>query len=141
MIIRNCAGGVVFFGEKVFILKNEKSEWVFPKGVIRNGELPAEVALKRVMEEGGVIAEILTIAGDTSYEFYSVNRQKPICNKIVWFVMNANSERFSVSEREKFIDGGFFYIDHALQIVTYSQDKALLNLSFKKYKELSESSQ
>ena len=141
MIIRNCAGGVVFFGEKVFILKNEKSEWVFPKGVIRNGELPAEVALQRGMDEGGVIAEILTIAGDTSYEFYSVNRQKPICNKIVWFVMNANSERFSVSEREKFIDGGFFYIDHALQIVTYSQDKALLNLSFKKYKELSESSQ
>jgi 8-oxo-dGTP pyrophosphatase MutT (NUDIX family) len=136
MIERNCAGGVVFLGEKVFLLKNEKEEWTFPKGVIRNSEMPAEVALKRVMEEGGVIADIITVAGKTSYEFYSVNRRKPVCNKIIWFIMSTDSDRFNISEKEKFIDGGFFYIEHALQLVTYSQDKELLNMSFKKYKEL-----
>lgn len=135
MIIRNCAGGIVFYGEKVFMLKNEKDEWVLPKGVIRNGEVPAEVALKRVMEEGGIIADIITLAGDTSYEFYSVSRQKPICNKIIWFIMSTNSERFNISETEKFTAGGFFYIEDALQLITYSQDRALLNLSFEKYKE------
>lgn len=135
MIIRNCAGGIVFFGEKVFLLKNEKDEWVFPKGVIRNGEFPAEVALRRVMEEGGIIAQIITTAGDTSYEFYSVSRQKPVCNKIIWFIMSTKSEMYNISETEKFTEGGFFSIEQALQLVTYSQDKALLNLSFKKYKE------
>ena len=32
--IRNCAGGVVFAGDDVFLLKNDKSEWIMPKGVI-----------------------------------------------------------------------------------------------------------
>ncbi|MCX8042451.1 MAG: NUDIX domain-containing protein, partial [Thermodesulfobacteriaceae bacterium] len=49
--VRNCAGGVVFCGEKVFLLKNEKGEWVLPKGVIRNGDYSNEVALRRVKEE------------------------------------------------------------------------------------------
>ncbi len=138
MIIRNCAGGIVFYGEKVFLLKNEKSEWVLPKGVFRNGELPSEVALKRVMKEGGIIAEIVSTAGDTSYEFYSISRRKPVCNRITWFIMSTNSERFNILETEKFNDGGFFYIEHAIQLITYSQEKALLNLSYKKYKELSQ---
>lgn len=137
MIERNCAGGVVFFGEKVFLLKNEKEEWTFPKGVIRSNEVPADVALRRVMEEGGVTAEIITIAGKTSYEFYSVNRRKPVCNKIIWFIMSTYSDEFDISEKEKFQDGGFFYIEHAFQLVTYTQDKALLETSYKKYKELS----
>jgi len=137
MLERNCAGGVVFFGEKVFLLKNEKEEWGFPKGAIRNNEVPAEVALKRVLEEGGVTAEIITIAGKTSYEFYSITRKKPVCNKIIWFIMSTDSDSFNISEKEKFTDGGFFYIEHALHIVTYSQDKVLLDTSYKKYNELS----
>ena len=54
MIVRNCAGGVVFHNEKVFILKNEKGEWVLPKGKIRNDSLPTETALKRVNFEGEI---------------------------------------------------------------------------------------
>jgi 8-oxo-dGTP pyrophosphatase MutT (NUDIX family) len=136
MILRNCAGGIVFFGDKVFLLKNEKDEWVFPKGVMRNGDHAAEVAQKRVLEEGGIIAYILSIAGDTSYEFYSVTRQKPICNKITWFIMSTDSDKYNISEKEKFQEGGFFDIEEAMNLITYSQDKALLNLSYKKYKEL-----
>ncbi|HHT62421.1 MAG TPA: NUDIX hydrolase, partial [Clostridia bacterium] len=37
MLFRQCAGGIVFFNDKVLLLQNEKNEWVFPKGVIRNG--------------------------------------------------------------------------------------------------------
>lgn len=136
MIVRNCAGGVVFFEDKVFLLKNEKGEWVFPKGIIRNGELPAEVAVKRVMDEGGIIAEIVSTGGDTSYEFYSISRQRPVCNRITWFIMRTGSERFNILEKEKFTEGGFFNLEQAIQLVTYSQDKALLNLSYKKYREL-----
>ena len=137
MIIRNCAGGIVFFGDKVFLLRNEKDEWVFPKGVMRNGELAAEIAQKRVLDEGGIIANIIYVAGETSYEFYSVTRQKPICNKITWFIMTTDSDKFHISEKEKFQDGGFYNIEDAINLVTYSQDKALLNLSYKKYVELS----
>lgn len=137
MIVRNCAGGVVFHEEKVFLLKNEKGEWVLPKGVIRNGDLSPEVAVKRVKEEGGVDAEIVSTAGSTSYEFFSMTRQKPVCNKITWYLMRAQSTEYSVSKEEKFQDGGFFSIEEALEKITYSQDRSLVSLSFRKYKECS----
>jgi hypothetical protein len=72
MIFRKCAGGVVFFGDSVFLLKNEKEEWVLPKGVIREKQLPNDVALERVQKEAGIKASIISPAGETSYEFYSM---------------------------------------------------------------------
>lgn len=136
MLVRNCAGGVVFFGDKVFLLKNEKDEWVLPKGVIKNGDYPDEVALRRVKEEAGIDAEIISTAGNTNYEFFSVTRQRPVCNKITWYIMKSLNDKYEVNKEECFSDGGYFTIDEALQKVTYSQDRSLINLSFTKYSEL-----
>ena len=136
MLVRSCAGGLVFCGNKVFLLKNEKGEWVFPKGVIRSGELSSEVALKRVKEEADIASEIISPAGNTNYEFFSVTRQKPVCNKIIWYIMKSNNHYHKVNEEEKVLEAGYFEIDEAMRLVTYSQDKALLNLSYRKYKEL-----
>jgi 8-oxo-dGTP pyrophosphatase MutT (NUDIX family) len=135
MLVRNCAGGVVFHNNKVFLLKNEKGEWVLPKGVMKNGDLPNEVALKRLEEEAGISADIVSTAGNTSYEFFSVTRQRPVCNRITWFIMKSRNADFRLGE-QKFSDGGFFDIDEAINRITYSQDKSLLNLSYQKYKEL-----
>ncbi len=135
MLIRNCAGGVVFSGNRVFLLKNDKGEWVLPKGVIRNGDLPDEVAVRKVREETGITAEIVSQVGGTSYEFYSVTRQRPICNRITWYIMKSVSEGHRI-QSEKFVEGGFFDIATATDMVTYSQDKSLLNLSYNKFKEL-----
>jgi 8-oxo-dGTP pyrophosphatase MutT (NUDIX family) len=135
MLVRNCAGGVVFYDNKVFLLKNEKGEWVLPKGVMRNGDLSNEVALKKVQEETGISAEIISTAGRTNYEFFSVSRQRPVCNKITWYIMKSPDSNYKVSEEEKFTDGGFFNIDDAMSRITYSQDKSLLNLSYGKLKE------
>jgi len=136
MLVRNCAGGIVFCGNKVFLLKNEKDEWGFPKGVIRSGELPNEVALKRVKEEADIASEIISTAGHTNYEFFSVTRQKPVCNKIIWYIMKSNNNYYKVNNQEKFMDAGYFEIEEAMKLVTYSQDKALLNLSFRMFKEI-----
>lgn len=133
MLIRNCAGGVVFIGRKVFVLKNEKNEWVLPKGVIRNGNLPDNVAVTRVKVETGVTAEIVSPAGQTNYEFFSLSRKKPVCNRITWYIMKALSEDYAIAYDEGFQDGGFFDIADALERITYSQDKALVRLSFDKY--------
>ena len=136
MLVRNCAGGVVFCGYKVFLLKNEKGEWVLPKGIIRNGDLSNEVALKRVREEAGISAEIVSPVGRTNYEFFSVTRQKPVCNKITWYIMKSQDENYKIIEQEKFSGGGFFELEDAMNMITYSQDKSLLNLSYQKFKEL-----
>jgi len=134
MIVRNCAGGVVFSGEKVFLLKNEKDEWVLPKGVIKNGDYPDEVAKKRVKDETGINAEIITTAGNTNYEFFSVTRQRPVCNKITWFIMKSLDDGYEINKEENFSEGGYFTIEEALRKITYSQDKSLITVSFSKYK-------
>jgi len=135
MLIRNCAGGVVFSDNKVLILKNEKGEWIFPKGVIRNGDFPDNVAINRVSVEAGVDAEIIGSSGRTNYEFYSVSRQRPVCNKIVWYVMKAKDSNCVPNKDQSFQDGGFYPVEEALNMITYSQDKSLLMLSFQKYRE------
>lgn len=136
MLIRNCSGGIVFFEDKVLVLKNEKSEWVFPKGVIRNGDFPDHVALERVELEAGVHAKIIGAAGRTNYEFFSISRQRPVCNKIVWYVMQAADDTCAPNTSLNFSDGGFFPVEKALEMITYSQDKSLLMISFQKYHEL-----
>ncbi|WP_427339054.1 NUDIX hydrolase [Caloranaerobacter sp. DY30410] len=136
MLFRNCAGGVVFYGDRVFILKNEKGEWVLPKGKIRDGFLAHETAVSRVKEETGLEVSIISTAGETSYEFFSITRGRPVCNEIIWYIMEAKNEDFVVNKDEGFKDGGFFDIEDALKLITYSQDKALVSLSFKKYQKL-----
>ncbi|MHB8961808.1 MAG: NUDIX domain-containing protein [Saccharofermentanales bacterium] len=133
MLIRNCAGGIVFNGDKVLILKNEKSEWVFPKGVIRTDDSTEAVATARVKLEAGVDADILGTAGMTNYEFYSVSRQRPVCNRITWFVMTAGSDECTPNTAQNFTAGGFFDIEKAVDLITYSQDKSLLMVSYQKY--------
>lgn len=137
MLFRQCAGGIVFFDGKVFLLQNEKHEWVFPKGVIKNGAYASDVAVKRVKEETGVQAAVIAPVGETSYEFYSLTRHEPVCNRITWFLMNADSNKFTINKEEGFTAGGFFNIIEALARVTYSQDKSLLNIAYRKWKEIS----
>lgn len=133
MLVRQCAGGVVFYKDKAFLLKNDKGEWVLPKGVIRNGKISSEVAISRVRYEGGVDAKIIHSVGETNYEFFSNSRRCPVRNQVKWFLMEAVNDNFSFNKMEGFTDGGFFSIDEALDMITYSQDKALVNLAYKQY--------
>lgn len=135
MIVRNCAGGVVFNGDRVLILKNEKDEWVLPKGKIRNNSLPTETAISRVKHETGVDASIISTAGETSYEFFSLSRKQSVCNIIIWYIMETKDSDCKINKEEGFKEGGFYPIDEALNMITYSQDKSLVNLSYKKYLE------
>ncbi len=133
MLFRSCAGGVVFHKNEVFLLQNDKNEWVLPKGIIREGFLSSEVALRRVETEAGIQAEIVSAAGETAYEFYSVTRKMPVCNEITWYIMRSKNVHYAVNKEEGFIGGGYFPLDEAMRRITYSQDKALVNQAYKKF--------
>jgi 8-oxo-dGTP pyrophosphatase MutT (NUDIX family) len=104
-----------------------------PKGLIKSGENPQDAALRRIFEETGITADIIEHAGQTYYEFYSITRQMPVCNRIAWYVMKTDSEEFQVAETDKYTEAGFFPILDAIERVTYSQDKSLLVNSYRKY--------
>jgi 8-oxo-dGTP pyrophosphatase MutT (NUDIX family) len=135
MLLRDCAGGVVFFEDKVFLILNEKKEWVMPKGLIKEGENPEDAAVRRVFEETGITGSIVEQAGRTYYEFYSITRKMPVCNRIAWYIMFTDKGEFRISEPEKYTDGRFFSVSDALEKVTYSQDKSLVMQSYKRLKE------
>ena len=138
MIVRHCAGGVVFYANKVLLVKNDRGEWTLPKGKICNQNLQHESAILKVKEETGVDATILDVAGDTMYEFFSRSRQQEVCNAVVWYVMEANSSSYKVSY--DLVDIGFFKVKEALDILSHNKEKSLVDISYKKYKELKKKS-
>ena len=77
--------------KRFFLLKNEKGEWVMPKGIIRDRLTAEETAIQSVRNEGGIDAGILDSAGRTYYEFYSITRQKP-CLQPGCLVRHADGE-------------------------------------------------
>jgi hypothetical protein len=47
--------------------------------------------------------------------------------------MEAVSDSCSPNTNLNFFDGGFFPIEEALEKITYSQDKSLVRMSYKRY--------
>lgn len=136
LLFRSCAGGIVFSGDRMLLLKNEKNEWVMPKGVIRDGSDARKVAMDRVQAEAGVQAEIRMSAGETCYEFFSITRGKPVCNRIQWFIMDAKDS--ACSPEAPFTEAGFFPMEEALGRITYTQDRSLAAIAWRKYQEMEE---
>jgi len=134
MIVRRCAGGVVFYANKVLLLKNDRGEWTLPKGKISGGGLPFESAVERVKHESGITAYMVDIAGDTMYEFFSRSRQQEVCNAVMWYVMEAEDTKCVLAP--EFSEGGFYKLKDALGMLTHSKEKALVEISYKKYKDL-----
>ena len=136
MLIRNCTGGIVFNGDKVLMIENDKHEWAFPKGVIRVNQKLTEVVVRRVKLETGVDAKVVAPCGKTHYEFYSITRRKPVHNNISWFIMKSDDIKPVANKEENILNAKFFDIQVAMEKVTYSQDKSLLLMAYQKYKEL-----
>lgn len=134
MIVRRCAGGVVFYANKVLIVKNDRGEWTLPKGKILGGGLPYESVVQRVKVETGIDAKMIDVAGDTMYEFFSRSRQQEVCNAIMWYVMEAcNTDCVLAPE---FQEGGFYKVKDALEMLSHHKEQALVEVSYKKFKEL-----
>lgn len=132
-LVRNCAGGIVFRENKVFLLMNDRSEWVMPKGVIRDSNRSNEVALWRVEDEAGIQAEIIGIAGNTHYRFFSETRQCYVINRIQWFVMRAESDAMEIAREQGFQDGRYCTMKEALQIISHDENREMLKIAWEIY--------
>ncbi len=139
MLIRDCAGGVVFYENMVLMIKNDKAEWSFPKAIVHEDVEESKVAIESVRFLAGVRAYILDEAGDTAYEFYSRSLERPVANHIEWYVMTADSSETELNPDYGLADAKFFPVSEALEVVTYSQERKLLSVAYQKYLELSRS--
>ena len=132
-VIRSCAGGIVFSGGDLFLLMNDRGEWVMPKGVITNQNRSNKVALWRVEDEAGIRAEIIGIAGNTHYEFFSEKRQRDVSNRIQWFAMYAPDHTFKVAYDQGFLNGGYYPYEKALEMLHYENDREVVSTAHEIY--------
>lgn len=118
------AGGIVFNGAKVLVLKNLKGVWVFPKGHVELGESHEQAALREVLEESGLHALIVGKAGMSSFHFYSY-MDKAVHRKIVyWFEMETMDTEVIVNRELKM--GAFFGTSEAVNMLSFPNDVANL---------------
>lgn len=113
------SGGVVFLENRVLILQYKDGSWTFPKGHLEVGETEQDAAVREVLEEAGVSAEIMGHIGETHY----VNNRGE-AREVHWFIMNAQSE--SVQLENTFMNGGFFVLERARELLSFPEDRDLL---------------
>ena len=63
------SGGVVIFGNALLLLRKYNGDWVLPKGRVEAGERLYTTALREVLEESGVKAEIIQYIGRVNYHY------------------------------------------------------------------------
>ena len=128
------AGGVVFnLKGQVLLLHHKNGTWVFPKGHIDPGESKRQAALREVEEEAGVQTWILD-EGFKEKTRYTNARGK--ARVITWFLLGTRATRPLLRE-VTFPGGGFFKPEKALDKLSYTEDKRLLELMLERYKQLS----
>lgn len=121
------AGGIVSFHNTILMLKKFNGDWVLPKGKIEIGETLRQTALREVLEETGVRAEIKDYLGKIEYEYKNSWNENLISQKTVhWFLMYSKNMACTPLRNEGFIEARFVHVDRVLEIIKYKDEKDIV---------------
>jgi 8-oxo-dGTP pyrophosphatase MutT (NUDIX family) len=120
------AGGVVVFGNAILLLKKYNGDWVLPKGRIEKGEEVEATALREVLEESGVKAEIIDYIGEIHYNYKNLQENEIVSKTVHWFLMRSNNMDCFPQRNEGFIDAMYVHIDKAKTLVRYEDEKKII---------------
>lgn len=120
------AGGVVVFGNAILLLKKYNGDWVLPKGRIEKGEEVEATALREVLEESGVKAEIIDYIGEIHYNYKNLQENEIVSKTVHWFLMRSNNMDCFPQRNEGFIDTMYVHIDKAKTLVRYEDEKKII---------------
>jgi len=122
------AGGVVFFGNTVLLLRKYNGDWVLPKGRVEGLESLEQAATREVLEESKVKANIICYLGKISYSFRKdfQNSGETINKTVHWFLMRSRNMIGTPQREEGFVDVKFIHINKALSIVKYDDERGII---------------
>ncbi|MEN3028423.1 MAG: NUDIX hydrolase [Aquificaceae bacterium] len=112
------AGGLLFRGREVLLVRNPSGVWTFPKGLIEAGENPEETALREVLEETGVKGRIVTFLGEINY-WYTREGEK-IRKRVVFYLMEYAGGEPEPSWEVK--EACFVPVEEAFRLLTEEQN-------------------
>jgi 8-oxo-dGTP pyrophosphatase MutT (NUDIX family) len=118
------AGGVIFCGQQVLVLRNFRGEYIFPKGHLEPGETALQAALREVHEEAGVQPQVLSQLPDTAYRYRLADgnyRHK----RVSWYLMEVQDPRLQI-DAEEINWGEFMPAEQAAGLLTHDLDRDLL---------------
>nr|WP_272876561.1 NUDIX hydrolase [Clostridium sp. Cult1] len=120
------AGGVVIFGNAILLLKKFNGDWVLPKGRVEKGENIREAAIREVMEESGVKAEIIKYIGMVHYTYKNIKEDETVFKTVHWYLMKANSMESVPQKKEGFIEATFVHKDRVKDLVRYNDERKII---------------
>lgn len=112
-------------GYKLVLLRHRfGGHWSFPKGHVERGESERQTALREVREETGLKIKLLDGFRE-SVEYFP----KPgVKKQVVYFLGEANTDQL-VRQEEEISEICWTPLDHAGEMVTFSNDKRLIRLA------------
>ena len=83
-------------------------------------------ALREVMEESGVKAEIVQYIGKANYHYKNIQENHMVSKTVHWYLMKTNNMNCSPQKKEGFINAMFIHKDKALDIARYEDEKKMI---------------
>ena len=120
------AGGVVVFGNTILLLKKFNGDWVLPKGRIEKNESIKETAIREVLEESGVRAEIIDYIGTIHYKYKNLKENQMVNKTVHWYLMRGHTMDCIPQKKEGFVDAMFVHVDKAGSLVRYGDEKNII---------------
>jgi len=131
------AGGVVLFGNAILLLKKYNGDWVLPKGKVEEGENKDIAALREVLEETGVKADIIKYLGEIHYTFKeNWDENKTVHKTVFWYLMKARSMDTIPQREEGFIDAKFIHMDRVVELAKYDDEKEIIKVALSEIRKL-----
>ncbi len=139
MPLEKSAGGVVFCLHRgkveYLLLKNKANCWLFPKGLVEEGEKDEEAALREIREETG-LENLLLIPGFKEQEkyFFSVKYDyqlqrgwrsgEKVFKIVTYFLFKTKNKKIKLSFEH--IDYCWLSFNQAREKITYAEAKKIL---------------
>jgi 8-oxo-dGTP pyrophosphatase MutT (NUDIX family) len=127
MINEKSCGAIVYRkhhgNTEILLIKHVNSgHWSFPKGHVEANETEVETAIREIKEETGLDV----IIDPTFRETVSYSPKKDTQKVVVYFIAKARNYDFTPQE-EEIADIKWVEIGHALSILTYENDRSIVN--------------
>ena len=118
------------FGNAILLLKKYNGDWVLPKGKVEDGEDKNDAALREVLEETGVKADIIKYLGEIHYTFKeNWDESRSVHKTVYWYLMKARNMDTIPQKEEGFIDAKFIHLDRVVDLARYDDEKEIIKVA------------
>jgi len=128
-MIKIRSAGIVLFRVnndtiEYLLIKHPGGHWDVPKGKVEEGETTREAALRELLEETSLDAELIKgFFGETSYQ-YSDSEGNEVDKKVVFFLGKVKEGDVTLSEEH--LDCAWLSHEAALERLTYENSRMVL---------------